>query len=88
MYTIWINIGGNNLCTTIGHNRQVTRITQSNNTFKQDTNTKHNNKEHPTTMNTKQIRTTEIDTQQDVYDKSSGKYVAVYAHSIRTYIST
>jgi hypothetical protein len=39
--------------TTIGHNRQVTH-TQSNNTFKQYT--KHNNKGHPTTMNTKQIR--------------------------------
>jgi hypothetical protein len=45
--------------TTIGHNRQVTHITQSNNIFKQDTNTIHHNKEHPTAMNTKQIRTTE-----------------------------
>jgi hypothetical protein len=45
--------------TTIGQNRQVTHITQSNNPFQQDTNTKHNNKEHPTTMNTKQIGTTE-----------------------------
>jgi hypothetical protein len=45
--------------TTIGQNRQITHITQSNNPLKQDTNTKHINKEHPTTMNTKQIRTTE-----------------------------
>jgi hypothetical protein len=44
------------------HNRQVTHITQSNNTFNQ--NTKHNNKGHPTTMNTKQIRlTTTVNTE-------------------------
>jgi hypothetical protein len=61
-YYLFLTANGFSPCgssTTIGQNRQVTHITQSNNPFKQDTNTKHNNKEHRTTMNAKQIRTTE-----------------------------
>jgi hypothetical protein len=38
------------------HNRHVTHITRSNNTFSQTQYTKNNIKGHPTTMNTKQIR--------------------------------
>jgi hypothetical protein len=45
IYLTAIGLSPGGSSTTIGHNRQVTHITQSNNTFKQDTNRIHNNKD-------------------------------------------
>jgi hypothetical protein len=53
------------------HNRQVTHITRSNNTFNQTQYTTHNIKGHPTTMNTKTTVSTEtIQQLQQIQQKS------------------
>jgi hypothetical protein len=56
IFIIWLQMGFSPVAVVKQvQNRQVTHITRSNNTFNQTQYTKHNNKGHPTTMNTKQI---------------------------------